>query len=64
MKSKYRRLAVFTCAVVLSLHSLAALPASVGDRSNFLDRISSIVAKVQRLLRLTVNDDLPIPPKP
>lgn len=63
MKFCLRHAAVAALAVALSL-PLAAAPSPQKERSRDKDEIVRIIKKIQRLIGISTNDDLPLPPPP
>jgi hypothetical protein len=64
MNSRFRRTAVAVLAVALSLPPVAAAAPQQGRNRNETDPIVRLVRKIQRVLGISRNDDLPQPPIP
>ena len=64
MKVSMQRVAVVTLAIALSLPLIAAQPRQKGERSQQKSAIIRLIERVQRVLGITTNDDLPLPPYP
>ena len=65
MKSHLRRIAAIVIVVALSLPTVAlAASHDDRDRGRGTDPIVRIIKKIQKLLGIGSNDDIPTPPKP
>jgi hypothetical protein len=64
MKSNLRRAAAVALAVALSLPVFAAPSKQDRERSRDKSAVVQVIRKVQRLLGISTNDDLPQPPVP
>jgi hypothetical protein len=64
MKKYARRVAAVTLAVALSLPLVAAESRQKQERDQQKSAIVQIVKRIQRVLGISTNDDLPLPPYP
>jgi hypothetical protein len=64
MKFCFRRAAAVALAVALSLPTVAMALPQERERSRDRSEIVRIIKKIQRLLGISTNDDLPLPPFP
>jgi hypothetical protein len=64
MKSNLRRAAAVALAVALSLPAFAAPSKQDRERSREKSAVVQVIKKIQRLLGISTNEDLPFPPPP
>lgn len=66
MKNQLRRAAVILLAASISLSPMAGAPPRDrgGHDRDFSKEIVRIIKRVQKLLGISSNDDLPLPPPP